>query len=245
MLTLSNAPSLRTPLARCLTLVHAFAWVCACSAVWAQRTAEPVAPQNVPDVTSAAAPTAAPSTTAATAATAPAVNAGRAYTFAGRELLSKFSLAGDWVEADKAFTQAGVSSRLVPRGQSATQFNQRIAVLELPSWVNPTRLGQEYLNGMLDDCASGTLKLVQQGNVSQFPADIVMLECADNTAQRVKLAYAALVRGPQANLVFSRLSLLPAKMANPAQVALSELNVFKQLLSTLFVCTPAAPKLCQ
>ncbi len=181
----------------------------------------------------------------ATNPTANANIADRAYTFAGRELLSKFSLTGDWVEADSALTLASTNSRLVPRGQTAKQYRQRITVQELPAWVNPARLGKEYINDIMDDCITGSMSTIEKGNVSQFATDVLVLECIDNAAQTVKLAYAALVQGPRSNLVFSRVSVLPLKAPNAAAAAQAELATFKQVIGSLFVCSPAAPKLCQ
>jgi hypothetical protein len=214
------------------------------AALAAQTTVQPRVPKLMPDVNSSA-PSANPVVSAPQPKPVAAANTGKLYTFSGRELLAKFTLGGDWIVGDNGMTLASTVTRLVPRGQTAVSYNQRITVQELPTWVNPARLGQEYLKDIMDDCATGTLKPLEKGNVSQFATDILLLECVDTTTQTVKLVYAALVQGSRSHLVFSRLSLLPLRNPNAAAVAQGELLAFKQLLTALFVCTPSAPKLCQ
>ncbi len=215
-----------------------------CTALAAQNTVQPRIPKLMPDVISNA-PSTNPALPAPQVSAAVAANADRVYAFIGRELVAKFTLGDDWIVGNNAMTLATTITRLVPRGQTAVSYSQRVAVQELPTWVNPVSLGKEYLADITDECVTGTLKPLEKGNVSQFAADILLFECVDTTKQTLKWVYAALVQGPRSHLVFSRLNLLPLSNANSAVLAQSELQIFKQLLATLFVCTPNAPKLCQ
>jgi hypothetical protein len=131
-----------------------------------------------------------PNVAASVLAVGPAL---RAYQFGAREMASKFSLPGSWITVNNQATLASTVTRLVPEGQTATAFNQRITLQELPTWVNPTRLGKEYLNDIVDECAAGNMTLLEKGNVSKMPADVLLLECSDPLTQTVKLAYAVLL----------------------------------------------------
>lgn len=181
----------------------------------------------------------------ASASAAANTNAVRPFIFTARELTTKFFLPGSWTIASNQMTTAGTVTRLIPQGQAVNAFNQRITVQELPSWTNATRLGKEYLNDIMDDCATGNMATVEQGNVSKMAAEVVMLECADAPSQTIKLAYAVIVQGAKSNLVFSRMVRVAQNNPQLQAIAKSELANFKTLIGGLYVCMPNNLELCR
>ena len=172
-------------------------------------------------------------------------NTMKSYRFSGREVSAKLFLSDEWVVVDNVVTLANTSTRFIPKGQTASAFNQRIGIHELPTWVTPTRLGKDYVLDIMSECATGQLKPLEKGRINQLTSELLLLECADSAAQTATLAIAALVQAPLANVVLSRMVRLPLNDPSPAKTVANEIDAFKRLVAQLTICTASTAAACR